>query len=130
MKLFLTAWAVLILCVSARAADCSLTLFATDSGWYTPANYHDPDNNNYLVGYHAAGATEFRDWFVFDLPPSIGPIQSVELRLFAFTINSTNAETFELYHVATPVSTLVAGAGPTITRVFTDLGDGTLYASR
>lgn len=131
MKFFLTAWAVLLFSFAARAADCPLTLGASDAGWYSAANFHDPNNNNYLVGYHAGSATEYRDWFVFDLPAFVSPISSAELRLFTFSISSASGmETLELHHVATPITTLVAGAGPGVTNVFNDLADGTLYGLR
>jgi hypothetical protein len=131
MKFFLAAWAVLLFSLSARAADCPLTLGASDAGWYSAANFHDPNNNNYLVGYHAGSATEYRDWFVFDLPAFASSISSAELRLFTFSISSAQGmETLELHHVATPITTLVAGAGPGVTNVFNDLADGTLYGLR
>jgi hypothetical protein len=131
MKFFLTAWAVLLFSLSARAADCSLTLGASDAGWYSAANFHDPNNNNYLVGYHAGSMTEYRDWFVFDLPAFASSIGSAELRLFTFSISSANGmETLELHHVATPIATLVAGVGPGVTNVFNDLADGALYGLR
>ncbi|HEY0548035.1 MAG TPA: immunoglobulin domain-containing protein [Verrucomicrobiae bacterium] len=131
MKVFLAAWAVFLFSLSAPAADCPLTLGASDAGWYSAANYHDPNNNNYLVGYHAGSTTEYRDWFVFDLPAFASSIGSAELRLFTFSISSAQGmETLELHHVSTPITTLVAGAGAGITNVFNDLADGTLYGLR
>src|SRR6185503_13660185 len=115
MKVFLAAWAVFILSLAAAAADCPQTFGASDVGWYNAANFHDPANNNYLVGYSATGATEYRDWFVFDLPTFNAPLTAAELRLFTFNINSAQGmETLELHHVAAAVTTLVAGAGPGI----------------
>ncbi len=131
MKFFLSAWAVLLFSLSARAADCPLTLGASDTGWYNAANFHDPANNNYLVGYHTNSMAEYRDWFVFDLPSFTSPIATVELRLFTFSCNSADGmETLEMHDVATPITTLVAGAGPGITNVFNDLADGTVYGTR
>ncbi len=116
---------------AARGADCPLIFPASDSGWYNGANFHDPENNNYIVGYHAPGATELRNFFVFDLPVLNGAVAGAQLRIYTFTINAPpGAETFELHHVNTPVSTLVAGEGTGVTNVFNDLGDGLLYATR
>ena len=114
-----------------RGADCPLIFPASDSGWYNAANFHDPENNNYIVGYHAPGATELRNFFVFDLPVLGGAVAGAQLRIYSFTIHTPpGAETLQLHHVATPVSTLVAGTGEGVTNVFNDLGDGLLYAAR
>jgi hypothetical protein len=117
--------------LAARAADCPLVFPASDSGWYNAANFHDPENNNYIAGYHAPGATELRNFFVFDLPALNSAVAGAQLRIFTFTISAPpGAETFELHHVATPVETLVTGEGAGLTNVFNDLGDGALYAAR
>jgi len=122
---------LLSLTLTLRAADCPLVFPVSDAGWYNAANFHDPENNNYIVGYHAPGAAELRNFFVFDLPVLSGAVAGAQLRIYTFTINAPpGAETLELHHVATPVSTLVAGEGAGVTNVFNDLGDGLLYATR
>ena len=124
---------VLFACTSQRAAanDCPLAYPATDAGWYNSAHQHDPENVNYIAGYHAPGMVELRNFFVFDLPVFEAPVSSATLRLYTFSINSTQGmETLELRHVATPLTTLVAGAGPGVSNVFADLADGDVYGAR
>ncbi len=122
---------LLSLTLTLRAADCPLVFPVSDAGWYNAANFHDPENHNFITGHHAAGRTELRNFFVFDLPVLNGPVGGAELRIYTFTISTPQStETYELRHVATPVETLVAGAGAELTNVFNDLGDGVLYAAR
>jgi putative intracellular protease/amidase len=131
LKILITLSSALLLGTSGRAADCPLVFPAADAGWYNAANFHDPENINYIVGYHAAGPTELRNFFVFDLPEFGGLVAGAQLRIFTFTINTAQStETYELRHVATPIETLIAGAGPELTNVFNDLGDGAVYANR
>jgi putative intracellular protease/amidase len=131
LKIGLTLFAVLMLGPVGRAADCPLIVPVSDAGWYNAASFHDPDNYNYIVGYHAAGPTELRNFFVFDLPEFSGSAAGAQLRIFAFTINSAQTtETYELHHVSTQIETLIAGAGLEVTNVFNDLGDGAVFGTR
>ncbi len=130
-KNFWSLTALLLALATGRAADCPLTFPVADAGWYTAGNYHDPENVNYIVGYHGAGATELRNFFVFDLPALNGVVAGAQLRIFTFTISTPQAaETYELHDITTPLATLLAGAGAGVTNVFNDLGSGLLYGAR
>src|SRR5688572_30632723 len=124
-RILLFVFAALTQLCAAGADNCPVVIPVSDAGWYTPANFHDPDNNNYTAGYHAAGAIELRNFFVFDLPIFSAPVLSAELRIFTFTISTSQAsEEFQLHHVNTPVTSLVAATGPELTNIFNDLGEG------
>ncbi|MFO0815773.1 MAG: S8 family serine peptidase [Gemmatales bacterium] len=109
---------------------------ATDSGWYNSTGFHDPINENYIVG-QASSTLQYRDWFVFDVPVATGPITAARLELYnpSSTVNDGNgyispdaSETYALYDVTTPVSTLRAG-GSGLTGIYDDLGTGVSYGS-
>lgn len=130
-KPLLPFWLGVLACLPLRAADCELTLPVADAGWYNAAGAHDPENNNYIVGFHAPGATELRNFFLFNIPPLTRAPGAAVLRLYTFTVNSVDgAETLQLREVTTPVNTLTSGAGAGIEGVFTDLADGTNFGSR
>ena len=111
------------------AASCSLTIGASDAGWYNASGFHDPGNRSYFVGYNASSGMEFRNWFLFNLPAFDKGVVAAELRLFTFDIRSTNSLTLELRSVATPLGTLTNGGSGRFD-VFNDLGDGPVYGFR
>lgn len=130
-KNLLSLTALLLALGSTRAADCPLTFPVADAGWYNTANYHDPENVNYITGYHAAGATELRNFFVFDLPVWSGAVAGAQLRIYTFSISTPQAaETYQLHDVTSSITTLVEGAGEGVTNVFNDLGSGLFYGAR
>src|SRR6187431_2489772 len=125
MKLLFSLTVLSVCAFRSLAAECSVTLSASDTGWYEASGFHDPQNINYFVGQ--PGGVEFRNWFVFDLPSFPNNLVAASLRVFTFEIQSTNDRvTLELHQVATSLSALTNG-GAGLTNVFEDLGDGDLY---
>jgi hypothetical protein len=118
------------LALGSRADQCTLTVGASDAGWYSASGFHDPNNNNYFSGYSASSGAEFRDWFAFDLPLLTAPVIDATLRVFTFEVRiPSGSATVELHHVSTPLATLTNG-GTGLVNVFDDLGDGPVYATR
>lgn len=112
------------------AAAATFVLNAQDSGWYDDGGSYFMTNKNYLAGWRA---TEYRNYFVFDLTPlpPLPTITSVVLRLEqpASGYASPDAtETFELVDVITPVPVLEANGIMALT-TYQDLGEGTVYGS-
>jgi len=109
------------------AAAATYTLTATDSGWYTTVNGHNPDNNNFIVG-NCCGDGEHRNFFVFDLSGVSGNITSATLEIETRSISTPDpSETWALYDISTPIATLIAGG--ISASIFTDLGSGTSYGN-
>ncbi len=113
-----------------RANAESITLNAIDSGWYSSGGFHESINENYVVGRR--DVLDYNNFFAFDLSGIGFTIKSAELRI----LNPANAyqspspiETFTLFEVSTPVSTLKAG-GSSLKGIYTDLGSGVSYGSQ
>ncbi|PNJ93931.1 hypothetical protein CEP13_11520, partial [Cylindrospermopsis raciborskii C03] len=109
----------------------TITLNATDTGWYDSTGYHEPSHINYGVGdSNSSDAKLYRNWFSFNLPTLNAPIVSAQLKLKTFDYESLHTnETYELREVTTSIPILIAG-GNGKTAIYTDLGDGTVYGSR
>jgi uncharacterized repeat protein (TIGR01451 family) len=107
----------------------NVAINTVDTGWYTDSGYHEPSNPNYIAGN--LPGQYYRDWFVFDVPSLPGPIVSAQLRIYTYSIVNTpgTPEIYQLRHVVTPTTTLVAG-GSGLTSIYNDLGDGTTYGAR
>ena len=108
---------------------------ASDSGWYTHAGYHGPDNTNYMVGECAppqcSQSVVFRNFLVFDLTTVAGQILTASLMIENPDDGYESADSFEtwtVFDVSTPITTLVAG-GSGLTDIYDDLGSGTSYGS-
>jgi large repetitive protein len=113
-----------------RANAMEITRAAVDSGWYDQTGSHVPENLNYLCGFN--NGIEFRNFFVFDLSGIDLRIVSAELQIQNPTFGYFSAdptETYTLFDVSTPVSTLSAG-GEGLTSIFADLGSGVSYGSQ
>jgi autotransporter-associated beta strand protein len=111
------------------APGATVTINATDRGWYRADGYHDPTNPNYLVGEQASG-TNVHDWFVFNIPQFSGTVVQAELLINTYSHGGTNDyEIYVLRHVATAIGTLVAG-GSGLTAIYNDLADGPVYSVR
>lgn len=115
----------------------TITLGATDQGWYDDSGSHTPGNVNYLVGVEGALSTEYRNFFVFDTSSVVGTITSAKLRAYNidsppgswFGFNSPNpSETWTLFDIVTSLAALTAGTGGL--GAFGDLGSGTTYGSQ
>jgi len=118
----------------------SITVRAFDAGWYqaqydpttglpTQTGFHDQANQNFIAGYVAGGtpshplvASEFRNFFIFDLTGIGGEIVSADLRLSNPLVEGVPND-YSLFDVASPITALQAGgAGQGAT--FHDLGSG------
>lgn len=87
-----------------------LVLDTTDRGWYDSTGYHDPGNDNYVVGEEVLTSELWRNFFVFNVPALTGPVLEAKLRVNSYTNTSPEgAETYELRAVSTPIATLLAG---------------------
>ncbi|GAB4466093.1 MAG: hypothetical protein OHK0029_37200 [Armatimonadaceae bacterium] len=118
------------------AVSAQVAINATDRGWHRSDGQYLAGNLNYVVGNSAGNL--FRNFFVFSIP-ALQPGQtyfSAQLRLFnpAGGFSSGNlSETYTLYNVSTPISTLLTNkivGGAAGVNVYNDLGSGTAYGTR
>ncbi len=107
----------------------SVTLNATNSGFYTSTGSHDATNPNYVAGQ--LGTIQTRNFFVFDLSGVTGTVTGATIRISFPDLgyfSNDPSETFSLYDVSTPITSLVASnAGAT--GIFSDLGTGTVFGT-
>lgn len=126
-----------LLTASALAAPASaaiLSVTASDSGSYSQAGNHTPQNQNYITGRF--DTTERRSFFVFDLTGVSGPVTAASLNLFnpdvspflKGYVSPDPSETLAVFDVSTPIATLTLG-GVGIAGVFDDLGTGAEYGA-
>jgi len=125
-------FACLILVVSQSVGSASLTVNATDSGWYDDTGWHQPDNLNYAVGEEVVFI--YHNYFVFDLSSVSATVTSAVINIYspespAQTFDSYKSmdpfETYVLYDVLTDISVLTSDTGGVA--VFEDIGTGTSY---
>jgi hypothetical protein len=113
--------------VSAQSA--TVVIDANNSGNYRSNGFHDSTNPNFIVGQ--ISATQFHNFFVFDLSGVAGKVKSASLSVLNpdFGYNSSDpSETFTVFDVSTPVSALNADQANAVD-IFNDLGSGTTYGS-
>jgi hypothetical protein len=115
------ACVALLVVVAAPATATSFTVNTINRGWLTSAggNNGSSPNNNFAVGWCPPCNAEFRDFFLFSVPVLDGAVVSADLFIAVANnsyISPDSSETFVL--------TSTAGSA------FTNLGTGTLYASR
>ncbi|MGB6589090.1 MAG: hypothetical protein WCC50_10370 [Pseudolabrys sp.] len=105
-----------------------------DRGWYQQTNVHEPGNDNYITGQ--IGATDYHDFFTFDLTGVTGTITSATLHLFEPSgtdfasggfVSTQASETFQVFTYTGNVSTLDAGG--TVSGAYNGLVSGTLAGS-
>lgn len=131
--------AFLVMVFENSEAVAQVLISATDRGWYVNNGFHGPDNDNYLVGDpgNQFDESEYRNWFVFNLSGVTQPALAAELRLFnpisppgaANGFESVHgSETYTVFDITTSVTNLAAGTGGVA--AFSDLGSGTIYATR
>jgi hypothetical protein len=127
-----TALACLFLVVSQTVSSASLTVNATDSGWYDDTGWHEPDNLNYAVGEEVVFI--YHNFFVFDLSSVSATVTSAVINIYSpesppqFFDGYQSMDPFEtyvLYDVSTDIAVLTSG--PREVAVFEDLGTGTSY---
>jgi hypothetical protein len=121
----------------AQPALQTITRNALQAGWYErsgPFIGTSEGGSNYFVG--ALGG-EHRNFFVFDLAALAGEIRSARLNVWQPPMETfaphgmrlpTGQESYHLFHVATPVNTLLEYGGGQNT--WQDLGTGASYGSR
>lgn len=119
------------LALAASGWAATITLDATTTGAYH-SNGTFTIAGNYAIGWYPSASPpgELRDYFVFDLSSVTGTIVGATLRAQdpATGYSSPDgSETFALFDVSTPLSTLISNAGSTT--VFADLGTGAGYGS-
>ncbi len=106
---------------------------AFDTGWYDDTGFHQATNYNHLAGWCAEScdpATEYRNFFVFDLSSVVDPVMGAALHVRRFgTELDVDGETYTLFDALTPIPALVAG-GSGLTGVFADLGTGDGFGER
>jgi len=131
MRLIFALVLIILSLTFARAyGGPTVTLTATDRGWYNETGFH----NQNLIRYNAGedgNDFEYRNFFVFDLSGISTQIVGAELQLNTYQtdIYLQTEETYQLHAVSTALSTLTAG-GSGLTAIFDDLGDGATFGSR
>lgn len=104
----------------------SVTVNATDRGWYDYTGTHVPGNQNYMTG----GSGSNRNWIVFNVPIGSGNIVDAQLIINCYTnLLPAGFEKYVLRHVSTPIATLRAG-GAGLTGIYNDLANGVVYGVR
>jgi hypothetical protein len=136
MKIFIrfstalaAAW--LLATLGARAAQTNTILLrAIDSGYYDRYGERDPRIKAGLAGFsayaHARGPA--RSFAAFEIPNVPGPITNATLVADVYSISPDGAETLQLRDVTTPVI-LVRNGGLSLSNIYADLDDGTIYGS-
>jgi len=127
-----------VLLAATPAVAWDVTLDAIDSGNYSQAGNHSPNNTNYLAGDIAAsGVSERRNFFVFDLSGVTVPVLAAALEIYnpsdppdaGTGFNSPDSfETYAVWEVVTDITTLTAG-GAGLAGIFDDLGGGIGFGS-
>jgi PEP-CTERM motif len=114
----------------------AFTLQATDTGWYFQTGFHNPGNNNYIVGdcTSCGRSGSYNNYFVFDLSQITATITSAVL-----DVGNGNGyvagvlSTYSLFDVSAPVSSLDVSRNDgdaTGISIFNDFESGTLFGSR
>jgi hypothetical protein len=129
-KMFFIAGAFIIFgfgTLTARAD--SVTLNATNTGFYTNSGFHDATNSNYVTGQF--GAIQTHNFFVFDLSSVTGNVTGATIHISFPELgygSNDPSETFSLFDVSTPITSLIA-SNSGATGTFADLGTGTIYGT-
>lgn len=119
------------------SAQMTVTLNATNVGWYADNGFHNSENLNYLAGQIGNGSIhrEFHNYLVFDLSGIQGTITNATVKItepqFGYFSHDPN-ETYTMFDVSTPVSDLIMSSpidNPAGINIFSDLGSGNSYGS-
>jgi hypothetical protein len=117
-----------------NADTVTVTLNASDLGWYSSAGFHQAGNKNYIA------ADGYRDYFVFDLSARGGTVISAQLSLYnpcatcpnhdLDGYNSPNpSEIYQVTSVTTDIAKLEA-QNTSAESIFDDLGTNTVYGTQ
>lgn len=116
---------------AATAWAATITLNAVDSGRYDNLGFHIATIQDYSAG--AGPDADVANFFVFDLSGiAQGTISSAALRIFnpaGGYVSNDPSETYTVFHVSTPISTLTAThrGDQEGRKIFLDLRDGAVY---
>ncbi|MFN2427224.1 MAG: hypothetical protein ABR587_12340 [Candidatus Binatia bacterium] len=97
-------------------------------GFYDQEGVHTA--KGYAAGWYASSDTELRNYFVFDLSPIEGSVDSAILRLASGSpalSSDAGTETYTLFDIGTDVDVLKNGTGGVA--AFNDLAAGTVYGA-
>ena len=126
-----------IACASAGFCQAQVTLPAFARGWYDDTGFNEAANPNYFVGdgrgpIGGSTLTEARNFFAFDLTEVTEPITNAVISLYVPPVvgffSGDPTETYVLSHVEFSAEYVTLAADDL--RVFDDLGDGEVFASR
>jgi PEP-CTERM motif len=110
----------------------TITLNATDSGWWDNTGFNDNTNTNYIAGFCGVCTNPyFNNFFVFSLGTVSVPITSATLSIFNPSSGYSSPLPTEIYRVgsvSTPIATLTGG-GTAQVGIFNDLASGTVYGT-
>jgi hypothetical protein len=134
VKTPLTVVIGLAMAVPWSAPSGATTINTIDRGWYLQTNSHQPGNDNYITGQ--IGASDYHDFFTFDLAGVTGTITSATLHLFELSgtnfatggfVSTQTSETFQVFIYTGNILTLDAGG--TVPGAYNGLVSGTLAGS-
>jgi len=136
--LFAILTVIAVMTAASNASAQLEFLDAVDSGNYRWDGYSSGGSTNYAAGdTAAAGVSEIRNFFVFDLSAVQGTVAHAALQLYnpgnppdtGDGFNSPDPyETYVLKEVTTDIAALMAG-GTGLIAVFDDLGDGPVFGT-
>ena len=137
MNLFSFRLAFIIVAISCfcpvSAQSSTLEIAPLDQGWYIDHGQHEAGHSNYVV--EVVGATEWRNYFVFDVSPVDEDEVIVSATLQLYTWQNTTSATYELREFGeTGISSDALMSGHSRNNwegitIFQDLGDGLIYGS-
>jgi PKD domain/RTX calcium-binding nonapeptide repeat (4 copies) len=113
------------------AGATTLTLNATDSGWWDSTGFHSSTNKNYVAGQNTPSQLA-RDYFVFNLAGVSQTITGAQVRLTnpaGGYVSPDPTETYAVFDVSTPLGALQASGSGQL-GIYNDLGTGTNFATR
>jgi hypothetical protein len=107
----------------------TVTVNATDAGWWDSTGAHTATNKNYFVGQ---SGNQYHDYFVFDLGGlAPGLLTGAQLRISNPSTGYSSpfaSDVYTTFDESTPLASLMA-TGTGQTGIFNDLGSGTTYGS-
>lgn len=112
--------------------DGGTDLRFADQGWYFQDGFHNPANDNYIVGMCIDSNCgdqlgEYRNWFAFDISNLSAPVSSLSLTLYSFDVTLTMGN-YYLNDYTGSVASLTDGTGGVA--AFDDLGGGVNFGFR
>lgn len=110
----------------ASAQTYELTLDSLDRGWINDTGYGNSLNTNYLAG--AIGATEYRNYFMFDTSSIEGEVVSASLVVTNPAAGYSSPDANEIYAIHQVTGSIPQNSGAIDdVALFNDLGDGTIF---